>query len=167
MLFVILLVLQLKASQEEVILKICNMLVIEAIDSVVRPRQSVMDTTIEGKEGPAICHPANRWIFSELRKVQSISRRNLSKASVLLKSGISNVLPGNQYKKYLCGVLSQAHIVPDCSWQEEHCFNPRRQKWVQADYWFSCLYPLADDKVASLAVSFDCNLQLFVLCWNV
>ena len=44
MLFVVL-VLQLKASQEEVILKICNMLVIEAIDSVVRPRQSVMDTT--------------------------------------------------------------------------------------------------------------------------
>ena len=45
MLFVVLLVLHLKASQEEVILKICNMLVIEAIDSVVRPRQSVMDTT--------------------------------------------------------------------------------------------------------------------------
>jgi len=52
MLFVVLLVLHLKASQEEVILKICNMLVIEEIDSVVRPRQSVMDRTVEGKEGP-------------------------------------------------------------------------------------------------------------------
>ena len=33
MLFVVLLVLHLKASQEEVILKICNMLVIEAINT--------------------------------------------------------------------------------------------------------------------------------------
>lgn len=54
MLFVVLLVLHLKASQEEVILKICNMLVIEEIDSVVRPRQSVMDRTVEGKEGPQL-----------------------------------------------------------------------------------------------------------------
>ena len=91
MLFVVPLVLHPKASQEEVILKICNMLVIEAIDSVVRPRQSVMDTTIEGSSSEPVD-------FLRVKKGTSISRRNLSKASVLLKSGISNVLPGNQSK---------------------------------------------------------------------
>jgi len=40
MLFVVLLVLHLKASQEEVILKICNMLVIEEIDSVLSDQGS-------------------------------------------------------------------------------------------------------------------------------
>ena len=44
------------------------MLVIEAIDLVVRPRQSVMDTTIEGKEGPAYLSSSEPVDFLRVKK---------------------------------------------------------------------------------------------------
>ena len=54
MLFVVL-VLQLKASQEEVILKICNMLVIEAIDSAVRRGSRWWIQPLKEEKAPHIC----------------------------------------------------------------------------------------------------------------
>jgi len=73
---------------------------IKAIDSAVRPRQQVMDATIEGEEGPSCLSSSiqrtSGFAPSEER-YNIISQINLSKASVLLTSGNSNV--GNQCKK--------------------------------------------------------------------
>ena len=77
---------------------------IKAIDSAVRPRQQVMDITLEGKEGPSYVSTSSEPV--DLLRVKKGTKYSLPKkynkpASVLLTSGNSNVFPWQPMQKVL------------------------------------------------------------------